>query len=157
MPIFSSHCLFDDGLGDQLWFDVATNKMHYFEIGQRQSLGHWLEGQLVGPSNDLEPIFNGRLFVPGLSSPGTIIDNFPKGPAPSGWEVRPRIDSTGFNLTSVADGVTIFGYRIVGNLCRVTANVYDQRGILCAETSDDTFSIHHGPAQLGRGGVRYAA
>jgi hypothetical protein len=130
-----------------------------FELGTRDSQDYWLEGHIVG---DGEFLFNGRLFVPGIAQGGTVIDNFPKGPAPGGWTKRQLADSDGYEL--VSNGSVLFGYRVVPfpqgdvetHLCIVTANIYDSGGEVVAESLPDELRLYKGPAQIGRGGIRFA-
>src|SRR5690349_6701581 len=120
-------------------FSISTNICEYFELGRRDGADYWLEGQIVGGA---EFIFNGRIFVPGISGAGTVIDNFPKGPTPQGWTKRQRADGQGYDL--FADGKTLFGYRVVpvpipgrgatSALCFVTANLYTAAGQTVAES-----------------------
>jgi hypothetical protein len=66
-------------------FTVGTNICDWFELGTKAGADYWLEGQIVGEG---EYLFNGRLFLPGVTEAGTLIDNFPKGPTPKGWTKR---------------------------------------------------------------------
>lgn len=133
-------------------FAVASDRYDYFELGERKGDGHWLEASVI----DGEFNFNGRIFLPassGEQASGTIIDNFPKGPAPSGWEQHRQVDRQGYKLIS-KNGKVLFGYVVDGAVCRVTVNIYAADGGLVAESGDTDLIIHRGPAMLGRGGIR---
>jgi hypothetical protein len=139
-------------------FSIGTNVCGWFELGVRHGADYWLEGQVVG---DGEFLFNGRLFLPGVTQAGTVIDNFPKGPAPKGWTKRPRVDGNGYELES--DGTVPFGYRVVSiqipgldtesRICFVTVNLYGSNGALVAEVLPEEFRLHRHPAKIGRGGL----
>jgi hypothetical protein len=137
---------------------LATNVCEWFELGTREGTDYWLEAEIVG---DGEFLFNGRLFLPGVAGTGTIIDNFPKGPTPSGWTRRQRVDGQGYEL--ISDNNVLFGYRVVptpipgrsvvSNLCFVAVNIYDSKRGLVAESLPDEFRLHRHPAKIGRGGI----
>jgi len=139
-------------------FLIGTNICEWFELGTRQGTDYWLQAEIVGNG---EFLFNGRLFLPGRVDSGTIIDNFLKGPAPTGWTRRQRGDGQGYDLISNSD--VLFGYRVVptpipgrnvaSHLCFVTVNIYDGKGRLVAESLPDEFRLHRHPAQIGRGGI----
>jgi len=142
-------------------FYVGTNIADMFELGHQTSSGHWLDARIVG---DGEFLFNGRLFLPSPEQggmPGTVIDNFPKGPTPHGWTKYPRVDEEGYDLKS--GNKTLFGYRVVlwrapgaraeSRLCLVTVNIYDSGGNIVAESLPDQFLVHKGPAQIGTHGI----
>jgi hypothetical protein len=143
-------------------FAIATNITNWFNLGEKNGQDFWLEGEIVG---DGEFLFNGRLFLPHghASSAGTIIDSFPKAPAPLGWTKQPRIEEDGYNLIS-DDGKTIlFGYRIIeyqipstkpNRICLVTANIYTANGLLVAESLPDQLRLYRGPLQMGRTVIR---
>src|ERR1041385_6903734 len=134
-------------------FAIGTNVCDYFDLGNRQGSDYWLEGQIVGLG---EFLFNGRIFIPGVSEAGTLIDNFPKAPAPKGWTKRPRPDGTGYEL--VSDGKTLFGYRVVTTQIPGTAantprcfgavSIYTAKGELVAESLPDEFRLHRHPATI---------
>ena len=147
-------CTFNEG--HSRWFRVASNRMQYFEIGVSAGSGHWLEAQQVGPAPE-EFVFNGRLFMPLTGAMGTVIDNFPKSPAPRGWEQRRCPSFDGFELFDPDTGFVLFGYRVIDNICLVTTNLYDRLGGLIAETVGEDFLIHSGPARLGRHGIHISA
>jgi hypothetical protein len=136
-------------------FLIGTNLCDCFELGARDGSDFWLEGTIVGNG---EFLFNGRLYLPPSddgpqSEPGIIIDSFPKGPTPNGWTKRPRPDGDGYELVA-DDGTVLFGYRVEGRICLVTTKLYSSGGQVVAEASGDSFRIHKGPAQIGRGGIR---
>lgn len=135
-------------------FLVGTNLVDYFEIGQPNSTAYWLVGARVGP--DLEFVFNGRLFVETGDEPSIVIDNFPKNPPLSGWRKIHKPNIEGFDLARDSDDRVIFGYEVIDNVCHVTTNIYNNEGVLVAETTPDNFLLHRGPALLGRGGIRVA-
>jgi hypothetical protein len=137
---------------------ISTNICDWFELGEPAGQDYWLEGEVV----DDEFIFNGRLFLPGIAQAGTIIDNFPKGPTPTGWTKRPRVDEEGYELES--GGNILFGYRVAdialpggktARICFVTVNIYSAGGDLVAESLGDEFRLHRSPASIGRGGIRF--
>ncbi|MPZ58425.1 MAG: hypothetical protein GEU91_18420 [Rhizobiales bacterium] len=129
--------------------EIATNLCDWFELGQRTGSGHWLEAQIVA---DGEFLFNGRLFIRGRTA-GTIIDNFPRS-SPAGWTRRQLAQGEGYELVA-DDGTVVFGYRVNGRICHVTANIFDTSGEIVAESSDDEFRIYQPPMSIGRGGVRW--
>jgi len=104
--------------------NLMSNYCTSFSIGAVGSTDVWLKGEMVG--EDKEFVFNGRLFLKG-GHHGTVIDNFPKGPAPVGWERRPHVHDEGYDLVDEA-GDVIFGYRVEDNVCHVTVNLYDASG-----------------------------
>jgi hypothetical protein len=137
-------------------FSIGSNLCDYFELGVRSGTDYWLEAQIVGAG---EFLFNGRIFIPGISEVGTVIDNFPRGPAPNGWTKRQRPDSKGYEL--VSGNKTLFGYRVdqtatPSRLCLVTVNLYTANGELVAESLSDEFRLHRHPAMIGRGGIMFA-
>jgi hypothetical protein len=141
---------------------ISTNITDCFELGRQQGTDYWLEAKVV----DGEFLFNGRLFLSqaersaGTRSAGTIIDNFPKGPAPAGWTRHPHVDEEGYDLKS---DVTLFGYRVVpwqipgthiqSRLCLVTVNIYAADGGVVAESLPDQFLLHRSPANIGTQGI----
>lgn len=131
-------------------FVIATNACDYFELGAKEGKDYWLEGNIVG---DCEFLFNGRLYLPQSNIYGTVIDNFPKGPAPNGWTIRKCGDPDGYELVS-QDGTVLFAHKIEENLCIVVVNIYAADGELVAESLPDQFRIHRGPATIGHGGMR---
>jgi hypothetical protein len=134
----------------QAAFEIATNLCDQFELGARAGEDYWLEANLV---DGKDFVFNGRLFLPDHETEaGTIIDNFPKSPAPMGWTKRPRADGDGYELVSPDDTV-IFGYRIVDNICHVTVNIYAADGDIVAESTGDELRIYRPPMTIGRGGA----
>ena len=133
-------------------FTVASNLCDYFELGAKAGTDHWLEAQIIAT----EFLFNGRLHLPQNGGSGTIIDNFPKGPAPAGWTKRQRAHGAGYELISTS-GITLFGYEVLpGNVCKVTVNLYAEDGGLVAESTRNDFVIYRRPAMIGRGGIRIA-
>ena len=133
-------------------FVVATNVCDWFELGNRDGDDYWLEGNIVGEG---EFVFNGRLFLPGSSVSGTLIDNFPKGPTPEGWAKHIHPDHDGYQLVS-QDGTVLFEYAVKERLCMVTVNIYAADGGLVAESLLDQFNIHRHPVKFGRGGIYLA-
>ncbi|MEX2650126.1 MAG: hypothetical protein WD673_14035 [Alphaproteobacteria bacterium] len=130
-------------------FLVASNVCDYFELGAKSGGDHWLEGKIVEPN---EFIFNGRIFLPNRAGSGTIIDNFPKGPIPQGWALEPLVDREGYRL--VMGDLTLFGYEVSNNhFCHVTVNIYAADGVIVAESLPGKFSIHRGPARIGRNAI----
>lgn len=135
-------------------FVIGTNLCEWFELGNKTSTDYWLEGNIVGPPPEF--IFNGRIYVPGISAAGTVIDNFPKGPDPTGWTKRPRLAGNGYELVD-EKGKVLFGYEVLaGNICHVTVNIYAADGAMVAETLPDQFLLHRHPAKIGRGGIYFA-
>jgi hypothetical protein len=106
---------------------------------------------MTGP--DKEFIFNGLLFMKGVSAAGTVIDSFPKAPAPKGWLKRIRLDETGYELIEPESGTVLFGYTVLQDVCHVTTNIYDKQGRLVAESRRNEFFVHHGPALIGTHGI----
>src|SRR3990167_5895442 len=103
-------------------FLISTNLCDYFELGDRAGVDYWLEGLIVGPPPEF--VFNGRIYVKGHGQ-GTIIDNFPRGPTPSGWTKRALLNGNGYEL--VSGNETLFGFEeLPGHICRVTVNLYAQ-------------------------------
>jgi len=139
---------------------ISSNVCEWFELGTQQGPDYWLEAGIVGSG---EFLFNGRLFLRGVAEAGTIIDNFPRGPAPKGWTRRQRVDGQGYELVSDSNDVVLFGYRVVpmsipgrrsiSDLCFVTVNIYDSTGKLVAESLPDEFRLYGRPAKIGRGGI----
>jgi hypothetical protein len=145
MPGMMDHNLINVRQGDRC-FIVATNLCDFFQIGDETS-AYLLRAEMVGPEKEF--LFNGRLFLPGHGQSGTIIDNFPKGPTPHGWEKRQRIGRPGYELLDRTGNTILFGFEEIGNVCHVTTNVYDGSGALVAETLSEDFLVHRGPARLG--------
>ena len=130
-------------------FDVVNNLVDYFCIGEEKGEDVWLEGQIV----DGEFVFNARLFLRD-GKMGTLIDSFPKGPLPDGWQQRPRFDVEGFELLD-EDGELIFSYHVDDNLCVVDANLYRANGELAAHSGQGGLVLHKPvTAKLGRQGIR---
>ena len=142
-------------------FSIGTNICEWFELGAKKGTDHWLEAQIVGEG---EFLFNGRLFLPRGAGGGTVIDNFPKGPAPKGWTKRARLDQQGYEL--VSDGTVLFGYHVAAipipgrdtesGICFVTVNIYDVKGTIIAESLPNEFRLHRGPAMIGHGGIHFS-
>jgi hypothetical protein len=132
-------------------FAIGTNLCEWFELGRKTGTDYWLEGDIVGTPPEF--IFNGRIYMPGSSASGTVIDNFPKGPVPTGWIKRQRISANGYDLVDTNDKI-LFGYEVLENdICHVTVNIYTSDGTLVAETLADRFLLHRSPAKIGRGGI----
>jgi hypothetical protein len=131
-------------------FVLSSNLCDFFQIGD-QSTTYLLHAEMVGPEREF--LFNGRLFLPGNSQPGTVIDNFPKGPTPHGWIKRQRVDGNGYELVDRTNGIALFGFEEIEDICHVTTNVYDGAGNLIVETLPDNFLVHRGPAMVGKGGI----
>ncbi len=149
-------------------FIIGDNQVDMFVLGnppwpdrppQPDQTAYWLVAERAG--EDMEFIFNGCLFTGEGGDHGTIIDNFPKGPEPQGWIRRQNVDIEGFDLIRESDGTVLFGYEVIppdpatnrGRTCHVTANIYNEIGVLVAETTQHDFRVHSGPASLGRGGI----
>ena len=134
-------------------FAVASDLYDYFFFGDRDQNNFFLEGLILGPPPEF--VFNGKLFIPGEPLPGTIIETFPKGPAPGGWIRRQNVGVAGYELVMSQDQNTVlFGFTVRDNTCHVTVNLYDEDQQIFAETTEDTLVIHHGPYLLGRSGIR---
>jgi hypothetical protein len=153
MGIMMSHCILSEG--HTRWFRVASNLMQYFELGTRSGSDYWLEARQVGPAPE-EFLFNGRLYLPLSGVMGTVIDNFPKSPPPPGWEQRRCVGFEGYELFDPDTGLVLFGYKVLNDICLVTTALHDRRGRTIAETKGDDFSVHVGPARLGRHGIYIA-
>lgn len=149
MALAMAHNRINVRAGDRA-FIVASNLCDLLQIGA-QDTAYLLVAEMVGP--DKEFLFNGRLFVPGHDRPGTIIDNFPKGPTPKGWAKYPLVDGNGFTLIEPASNITLFGFEEIDNICHIITNLYDETGAIVAETLPDNFLVHRGPAMIGRGGI----
>jgi hypothetical protein len=131
-------------------FVLSSNLCDFFQIGD-QTTTYLLQAEMVGP--DKEFLFNGRLFLPGHHHPGTVIDNFPKGPAPQGWEKRQMVGTVAYELFDPATNTVLFGFEEIERVCHVTTNIYDGSGILIAQTLPNNFLVHRGPAMVGRGAI----
>lgn len=143
MTIGDSHEIVPDGTPQ---FAISSNLIPFFEIGLPDGSDLWLKGDIVG---DGEFIFNGRIHLSAQRGAGTVIDNFPKGPAPHGWTKRPNLNGNGFEL--VSDGTILFGFEVLpNNTCHVTVNLYGEDGTLVAESTPETLKFHRGvPMILG--------
>lgn len=139
--------------GERRMFNIASNIVPYFEIGELPDTKYFLKGETVGP--DEEFLFNGVLFLQDGDKSGKIIDNFPKGPIPKGWTKEPLVDAEGYKLTDNNTGAIIFGYRVIEQICYVITNVYNENGIVIAEANGNNLLIHKGPALIGRNGFRF--
>ncbi len=146
-------CIINEG--SRHYFDIGSTLCPYFEIGSQSGTDIWLEGLLVGP--DEEYIFNGRLFIPGIAGTGTVIDNFPKSPAPQGWYIRKHVDEEGYDLVRQSSEEVLFGYKTIGFTCFVTTNLYSQNGILVAKTTPTSLDVGSIRLRLGRHGILFAA
>lgn len=152
MTISMSRNLLNVGPKDPA-FLIGSNLADHFEIGNQDGVGYWLRADIVG--SPAEFIFNGRLFLPSKPASGTIIDNFPKGPTPAGWERQQLVDRPGYSLIDQETGAVLFGFEVTeGHICHVITNLYDQKGSLIAETGKNVFLVHIGPALIGTGGIR---
>ena len=136
------------------WFHIGSNRLQYFEIGERLSNTLWLEGDSVGTKNTPEFVFNGRLYLPAIKTAATIIDNFPRAPAPDGWTIVKHVHYEGYDLVSEKTGETIFGFRVDSKVCFITTNLYGSQSELWAESSQDALILHRAPARLGTYGIR---
>jgi hypothetical protein len=108
-----------------------------FRLGERGQTGYLLDAERVGPEKEF--IFNGLLFVNGVSEAGTVIDSFPKAPPPKGWVKRIRLDETGYELVDPQSRTVLFGYTVLQNAYHVTTNIYDEHGRLVAESRGSEF------------------
>lgn len=154
MPIVTmQHNFFNVGPNDRA-FIVSSNFCDMFMLGEQSSDDFYLRGEMAGPEKEF--IFNGRIFVPGLSEAGTIIDNFPRVRAPKGWVKRLQPHGRGYQLVDDTSGVVLFGYRELDGRCLVEARLFSKDGRLVAETAGSDFVIHLGPAQIGTGGLYVA-
>jgi hypothetical protein len=124
---------------------VGSNITDGFEVGRPGQTKYHLIGRLAGPQE--EYLFNGTLYLPDGGAAGTVIDNFPKGPVPNGWTRRQRADDKGYELVSDS-GVVIFGYRVEGDRCFVTTNLYDEKGNMIAQATEESLIIN-GPCTFG--------
>jgi hypothetical protein len=131
-------------------FVASSNLCDFFQIGDN-STSYLLIAEMIGP--DKEFLFNGRLFLPGHTNHGTVIDNFPKAAAPQGWVKRQRIATPGYELVDPSSDIILFGFEEIDNVCHVIANVYDESGVVIAETLADNFIVHRPPAIIGTGGI----
>lgn len=130
--------------GEKL-FAISSDKAPFFEFGRRDGDDYWLEGLIIRD----EFIFNGRLFLPEPATNfGTVIDNFPVGPAPAGWTKRPRVDEPGYELVD-ASGTILLGYRVAGDYCITTVNIFAKDGSLVAEALSDELRVLRMPAIIG--------
>lgn len=128
-------------------FLLMSNHCDYFEIGEKGGNDIWLEGIIV----DGEHIFNGRIYLHDKGM-GTIVDTFPKGPTPTGWTKRPRLDSEGYELLD-SRGEVVFSYKVNGKSCTVEVNLYSADGTIAAHGGQGGF-VAHVPVMIGRGGIR---
>jgi hypothetical protein len=127
-------------------FNIMTNLCSYFELGEPKGDDVWLEGQII----ETEFVFNGRLFLHD-GGQGTLIDNFPKGPTPSGWSQTRRLDAPGYQLFDNR-GQLVFSYGITGKVCIVDVNLYKADGSLAAHGGDDGLIVQV-RTKLGRKGI----
>jgi hypothetical protein len=128
-------------------FLIASSLCNYFELGEKAGSDYWLEGEIAAATDF---VFNGRLFLPGGSASGTIIDNFPKGPAPDGWTKRPLLTGEGYEL--VAGEVSLFGYEVLTDrVCKVAVKIFAMDGQVVAESTATDFVVRRGPGNVGRG------
>lgn len=145
MPTVLSNNVFLGGNNNRLFY-MGGNLCGKFQIGD-EKLGYWLRGQMVG--DDLEPVFNGKLYLPNGNGGGVIIDNFPKAATPDGWTRHQSSARDGYDLKNDA-GEIIFGYRLRGNSCHVITNLYDDKGEKVASASDHSgLLVHKGPFWIG--------
>lgn len=132
-------------------FNVLSNICDYFELGTREGMDLWLEGDIVGPEGEF--VFNGRLFLPDGRA-GTVIDNFPKGPVESGWTTRRSLNHDGYELVDQNNEV-IFAFRVDENkLCHVVVNLYRADGVLAAHGGQDSLVTKGISVRIGRNGIR---
>ena len=153
MSAFLSKNVIDEGTVNYFYFGSSLTP--YFEIGQQSGTEVWLEGALAGPEEEF--VFNGRLFVPGHHQVGTVIDNFPVGPAPAGWFIRKHVDNDGYDLVRPVTNEVLFGYIVRGNMCYVTTNLYSQSGKLVVRATSDGLEISGIALKLGHHGILMAA
>lgn len=127
-------------------FSVLTNMCDYFRVGTEDGEDVWLEGQIV----DDDFVFNGRLFMHNGQG-GTVIDNFPKSPAPEGWTREPSMDGEGYTLRDPR-GELVFSYHVNGKTCVVKLDLYRSNGTPAVHGGQGGLVIDV-PALLGRNGV----
>ena len=127
-------------------FSVLTNKCDYFRIGTEHGDDVWLEGKIV----EGDFIFNGRIFMHNGEG-GTVIDNFPKGPAPEGWTREPRTDGDGYTLRDPR-GELVFSYKVHGKTCVVDLDLYRSNGQPAVHGGQGGLVVNV-PMMLGRGGL----
>lgn len=128
-------------------FNILSNLCDYFELGKAEGADVWLEGQVI----EGEHIFNGRLFAADGSS-RTIIDNFPNGSVPDGWQQRRRMDVDGYELLD-ARGETVFSFHVDDQkICHVDVNLYKADRSVAAHSGQGAL-VTHVPTRLGRNGI----
>jgi len=57
-------------------FSIDGNLCDMFRLGERGRTGYLLDAEMTDPEKEF--IFNGLLFMNGVSEAGTVIDSFPK-------------------------------------------------------------------------------
>jgi hypothetical protein len=63
---------------------------------------------------------------------------------------RPKpADGDGCDVVDAEGGNAIFGYKVAGRVCVVTANIYDEKGSMIAESLGDDFIVRILPSRLG--------
>jgi len=128
-------------------FNVQSVHCPNFEIGFPNGDDVWLRGDVI----DGDFIFNGRLFLHNGGG-GTLIDSFPKGPAPDGWEKRPSMHGEGYDLVDDR-GEILFGYRVdEERICHVTVNLYRADGSLAATGGQGSLVTNGVPVAIGMPG-----
>jgi hypothetical protein len=120
-------------------FLIGGNLFPGFEIGRENLPGPWLRARIAGPP--YEPVFNGRLYVPGNAEPGVIIDTFPKPPHPKGWIRQQRCDGLGYELLRRSDGTVLLGFEFRCNICSVSTNIFDSNGEVVALATNDGLTL----------------
>lgn len=144
MPIISTGTSRSTGFNGR-GFLVANTLTPSFRIAGKVA---YLIGEMVGPEEEF--IFQAQLFGPPERPLATIIDNFPKAPAPSGWHQRRATQGQGYDLVHDATATVLFGYRVKGSICYVVTQLYDVDGSLIGKNRQDDFIMVSGSMKFGQ-------
>ncbi len=121
---------------------VNSNLTNYFEVGARDETPYYLEARI----EDGEYLIDAVLLIPGKPEPVRISRGRP---VSQGFDQK--ITDTGYRIVDESDRV-VLAAEDQGGYCLVDCTVYDEQGAVVAESRDDCFVIHRGPAIIGKKG-----
>jgi hypothetical protein len=124
-------------------FKVASNYTNYVELGQPGITDYALQARV----QDDEFVINADFVDPEGRERVNVAENVPQS---SGLSRRMLVN--GYRIEDEA-GRLVLGLEVLpDDVCVIRGAVYDSRGDVVAESRDDDFIIHRGPAVIGKSG-----
>lgn len=124
-------------------FKVASNYTNYLEVGQLGVTNYYIEARVEGE----EFLINASFPEPYSEQLVEVVDNVPQSS-----ELTRKILTNGYRIED-PNGRLVLGLEVLEkDVCVIRGAVYDSNGEIVAESRDDDFVIHHGPAVIGKSG-----